>query len=247
MEALDTNQLLELIKEKEKRSTIRGLLIVFIPCIAAIILIAFTSNKVLKAQGQLQAIDSIINENKVDLSNVQSKLKTADSLNKDLAKKNDSLSKILIESAQNLGQAISVTTEFRSFIDKMQPYLRSQQEASFYINFRMTEDKIRGNYENLSSKIAGLPDLDSNLVWIVIVQSSMSLTDLQKDVGKLQSIYGADQVAIYKDSRNNFALSIIGNGTFTRAYRLNVELRDKYGYNGAYFSSAQKWGTNYLK
>ena len=81
----------------------------------------------------------------------------------------------------------------------------------------------------------------------VIIASSRSLIDLKKEVGGLSSIYGKDQIAIYQDSKGNYALSVIGNSTFTRAYRLNVELRDKYGYSGAYFSGPTNWGINYLK
>src|SRR4051812_41829152 len=105
----------------------------------------------------------------------------------------------------------------------MEPYLRSQGEASFYINFRMLEDKIRGNYIDLSAKVSKLPEIDENKNWIVIVESSMSLEDLKMQVNRLASIYGKNQVAIYRDKNGMYALSLKGNGTFTRAYRLNVE------------------------
>jgi hypothetical protein len=247
MEVASTTELLAIVEEKEKRERRRTLYILLIPCIAALLFLGFTTYKVTIAQQQLQKIDSFTKSNQVRLNKVQAQLNTADSLNKTLKNANDSLSTMLQESATNLGKAVSVTNEFRTFIDKMQPYLRSQQEASFYINFRMMEDKVRGNYETLSQKISNLPDLDTNKNWLVIVQSSMSLEDLRNEAPKLISEYGADQVAIYQDSRKNYALSVKGNGTFTRAYRLNVELRDKYGYQGAYFSPSLNWGSNYLK
>jgi len=247
MEAATTTELLVKVKEKEKRERRRTLYILLIPCLAAILFLSFTTYKVILAQQQLEKIDSITKSYNIRLNKVQGQLNIADSLNNILKRTNDSLSLMLQESATNLGKAISVTNEFRTFIDKMQPYLRSQQEASFYINFRMMEDKIRGNYESLSQRLSNLPDLDSNKNWIVIVQSSMSLKDLQNDAPRLISKYGADQVAIYQDSRKNYALGVKGNGTFTRAYRLNVELRDKFGYQGAYFSPSSDWGRNYLK
>ena len=241
------NQLISSIKLRERHAKIRGILIILIPCIGALFLIDFTTNKINTADKQLQTIDKLTTQSQLVLAKTTADLKRSDSINKTLTFKNDSLSKILIESVTNLGKAVSITSEFKSFIDKIRPSLRTQEEASFYINFRMMEDKIRGNYNTLAEKTSQLPNIDDNKTWITILESSTSLDDLKKDADKFITIYGRDQVAIYQDGKNFYALNVKGNGTFTRAYRLNVELRDKFGITGSYFSCSNDWGTDYIK
>jgi len=227
------NELLERIKLKESQAKKRAILFTFIPLLVGLFLITYTSKKVFQSDEQLKKIRKELN-----IAQIQ---------NDSLKIQNDTLSKVLIESLTNLGKAASVTTQFKEFIDKMKPALRSQEEASFFINFKMLDDKIRGDYEHLSERVSTLPKLDENKIWIVIVQSSTSLEDLKQEADPLISIYGKEQVAIYRDSKSIYALSIKGNGTFTRAYRLNIELRDKYNYSGSYFSNSKDWGTDYFK
>jgi regulator of replication initiation timing len=246
-------QILEQIEIREKKSKNRAIALTLIPVVAAIILIIYTSKKIISSQVELNSIEKRIKQASNEVNIAQTELKEVKSFNNKLIQqnnslklKNDSLSNSLTESVATLGKAMSVTTEFKKFIDRMEPYLRTQQEASFFINFRMLNDKIIGNYNALSKTISQLPKLDDTTNYIVIVASSRSLFDLRQGVGRLTAIYGRDQVAIYQDGKGNYALSVLGNTTFTRAYRLNVELRDKYGYSGAYFSGASNWGTNYL-
>lgn len=241
------NQILKEIQYKEKTAKIRAIAFTFIPLITAVFLIIYTSKKIIKAQNELDVIEERMADARLRINNSQNELKKVKVLNNELTRKNDSLSLSLTKSVVTLGRAVSVTNEFKKFIDKMEPSLRSQGEASYYINFRMLQDKIRGNYNILSETVSELPKIDENKVWIVVVESSSSLEDLKKNANSLISIYGKNQVAIYQDGKKNYALSIIGNGTFTRAYRLNVELRDKYGFGGAYFSDSIDWGINYLK
>jgi len=226
------NDILSKVKYNEKRAKKRALVFTIIPIVVAIVLITYTSAKIYQAQEDLNAIKRKITKIK--------------SLNDSLRRQNNSLSDSLKKSIVTLGKAVSVTTEINKFIDKEMPYYRSLNETRFYINQRMLNDKIRGNYVTLSETVSKLPQLDDNKNWIVIVETSASLEDIKKDAPNLISIYGRDQVVIYKDTKESYALGIKGNGTFTRAYRLNVELRDKYGYIGAYFSPSLNWGSNYL-
>jgi regulator of replication initiation timing len=240
------NQILNRIALNERNAQRRAIAFTFIPLIAAILLITYTSQKVIKAQQELNGIESRMKSANDKTIEAKLQLDSAMKENFQLRIQNDSLKYKLIETTILLGKQVSVFTEFKQFIDNMKSYDRSYEQAAFWINFRMLEDKIRGNYEDLSENVATLPKLDENNNWIVIVQSSTSLDDLKLSIGRLVSIYGKNQVAIYKDKRGNYALSIKGNGTFTRAYRLNVELRDKYNYEGAYFSGKTDWGPNYL-
>ena len=246
MESSTVDQLLKKIELKEKQARKRSIAFTFIPLITGMLLIYFTSEKIANANNELNGIDNKILESKSIIAKTQKELEETKLINADLEKRNDSLSKKLIESVTTLGKAVSVTAELKQFIDKIKPSLRSQEEASFYINFNMLSDKIRGNYETLSKTVSQLPRLDEKKNWIVIVASSSSLQDLRKEATDLIANYGQEQVAIYLNGNKFYSLCVIGNGTFTRAYRLNVELRDKYGYYGAYFSDSENWGANYL-
>jgi hypothetical protein len=246
MESSTVDKLLKQVELKEKQARKRGIAFTFIPLITGLLLIYFTSQKIARAQSELNDIDKKVLASKLIVDKTQSELDKVNLRNIELTKQNDSLSKKLVESVTTIGKAVSVTAEMKQFIDKIQPSLRSQEEASFYINFNMLSDKIRGNYETLSETVSRLPKLDENKNWIVIVASSSSLQDLRKEATKLISTYSKEQVAIYLNGKNFYSLCIIGNGTFTRAYRLNVELRDKYDYSGAYFSDSKDWGINFL-
>jgi hypothetical protein len=241
------DEMISKVLQREKRAKQRAILFTFLPLLACLALIAYTSQRVVKANKELATIDAKIELANSRVNKAEDGLKAVNGINHQLKSENDSLSDALQQSVINLGKAVSITSQFKQFIDKMEPSLRSQGEAAFYINFRMMEERIRGDYKSLSEKVAGLPNLDEGKTWIVIVGSSMSLEDLKSDAPRLANIYGKDQVAVYKDDHGNYALSVKGNGTFTRAYRLNVELRDKYKYTGAYFSSAKDWGRNYLE
>ena len=241
----DISQILEKIETREKRDKKRAILITFIPLIAAVILITYTTQKILNAQKELNIIENRMKQAESKVMKAQAELRKVDSLNNSLNKKNDSLYKSLIGSVETLGKTISVTNEFKKFVDRKPPALRTREEASTYVSFHMLEDRIRGNYEFLSKIISEFPKIDDQ-IWIVIVKSSTSLQDLKMEANSVISIYKKQQIAIYQDGKNYYALSVIGNGTFTRAYRLNVELRDTYGFDGAYFSHSQDWGKNYL-
>jgi len=243
METAHFNEILTRIAIQEKRAKRRAIVFTVIPLIFAIILIGYTTSKVAKAQEELLHIDSTMAEANKKIKAADDSLQVFKKNNILLQKENDSLIENLHKS---LGKAVAVMSEFKVIIDKIKPSLRTVGETAFYVNFRMMEERIRGDYDYLSEKISSLPQLYENKSWIVIVKSSVSLTDLKSDVPKLVSIYDANQIAIYKSSPKYYSLCVVGNGTFTRAYRLNVELRDRYGYNGAYFSSSENWGDNYL-
>jgi hypothetical protein len=178
------------------------------------------------------------------LSKTNSSLKNEKKL---LIRKNDSLIKDLRHSTGILGRSSSILWDLKEFVDKINPNLRSEEQAAFFIRFRILEEKIRGDYEYLSETVSKLPVIKDENNWIVIVESNVSMYDLSETYALLKSIYGKDQIAIYKDVNNIYALAVKGNGSFTRAYRLNIELRDEHDINGAYFRGIKNWGEDYSK
>lgn len=229
--AMETNEIIKIIELNERKAKLRAIIITFIPLISAIVLIAYTSNEVYQTTKKLKE------------ANLE--LKTTKELNEELKVQNDSLVNILQEATIGLGKAVSVLAQTKNFIDRMKPPDRTAEEASYYIEFKMLEEKIRGDYIYLSDKITQLPNIKDDKVWVVIVASSVSLFDLKMEAEQIIKIFGKEQIAIYK-TNVYYALVILGNGTFTRAYRLNVDLINKYGYKGAYYSGSKNWGKDYL-
>lgn len=240
------SEILDKAESKERLARKRVIIFTLVPILFAILLIAYTTNKIIQAQKELATIEKRINDANNKTIHIEKEFGNVKKENTYLVAQNDSLKQSLVATTILLGKQVSVFSEFKKFIDNIKSYDRSYEQAAFWINYRMLEDKIRGNYEDLSQKISMLPGLDSNTNWIVIVESSTSLEDLKKDANKLYNIYEKDQIAIYQTKKSYFSLAVKGNGTFTRAYRLNVELRDKYGFEGAYFSCSNNWGENYL-
>lgn len=240
------NEIIQNAELQEKQARKRAIALTFIPLLFAILLITYTAEKIIKAQKELDNIEGRMTEANNRVSYAEKRYDSVSRENETLIKQNDSLKKSLIETTVLLGKQVSVFSEFKKFVDNIKTYDRSYEEAAFWINYKMLEDKIRGNYDDLSKKVSNLPNLDSNTVWVVVVSSSSSLEDLRKEAAKVVNIYGRDETAIYKTNNSTYVLAVKGNGTFTRAYRLNVELRDKYKFAGAYFSSSANWGKDYL-
>lgn len=228
---MDTKEIIYKIQKKEENAKRRAIFLTFIPLLAAIILVTFTTIYVYQAAKELNDIKSEVE--KTQKENLKLKMQ------------NDSLINVIKESTITLGQTASVLAQFKNFIDEINPPERNFEEAEFYIKFRMFEEKVRGDYYYLSEKISKLPNITDDRIWVVIVASSVSLEDLKMEAETFQNIFGKSQIAIYK-TKTYYALVVKGNGTFTRAYRLNIELIKKYGNNGAYFSGSKDWGKDYL-
>jgi hypothetical protein len=90
-----------------------------------------------------------------------------------------------------------------------------------------------------------LPIITEDKIWVVVLASSVSLIDLKKEAEQYKKILGSEELAIYK-TKIYYALVAKGNGTFTRAYRLNVDLIKNYGFK-AYFLDSKDWGNDYLE
>jgi hypothetical protein len=236
---METNELFRRLEIQEKKVKRRTFIFTLIPILTAIVLITVTSREVIRVNAALATIQKEFQETAA----INAALRAQ---NDSLKSKNDSLSHVLIESTTTLGKATSVLWDFKQMIDNMPSADRSSAEAMFFIEFRMLEERVRGNYLHLSEKVEALPSITEDQDWIVIVASSVSLEDLKGIVTKVASLYDRDQLAIYKEGKNYFRLAVTGNGTFTRAYRLNVKLIREQGFEGAYFDGRKDWGKNYL-
>lgn len=228
---METNEIINQIQEIEEKAKRRAKRLTFIPLISAITLITVTSIYIYTAN---KSLDKIKKEyNKTHEENLRLKMR------------NDSIINTTKESTIILGEAASLISKFKDFIDKIPPPERNSAEARFYISFRMFEETIRGNYYDLSEKISQLPNITDKRTWFAIVSSSVSLEDLKMEAVKLQELFSKDQVAIYK-LKSYYALVIKGNGTFTRAYRLTVDLNKNFETRGTYFNGLEDWGEDYL-
>jgi hypothetical protein len=236
---MKTEELIYRLEEQEKRVKKRTIIFTLIPIITAIILITVTSREIIRMNDHLGAVEIKLEENE----ELHRDLKVQ---NDSLILVNDSLHETLRESTISLGRVSSVLLEFKEFIDRMNPADRPRDQAGYIIRFRMLEERVRGDYMQMAENLAKLPMIQDENDWIVIVKSSVSLEDLKMEASEVISIYGREQIAIYKEGETYFRLVVKGNGTFTRAYRLNVELINEHGFYGAYFDGRKDWGEDFL-
>jgi hypothetical protein len=109
----------------------------------------------------------------------------------------------------------------------------------------MKFDEIHGQFEGLADAMPEITQLDRGRSWVAVVASSKSLGECKASAGQWAAFYGKGQVAVYLASNGYYAVAILGDGTFTTAYRLTVKLRHD-GAPHAYFASSKDWGRNYL-
>lgn len=218
--------LLGKVEERERKARKRAVIYTLVPIVFAAGLIWVTWNQVTTAQKELVNIEK-------ERVAAKSEIK---SLNNQFSKTVSTLSKV-----------VSTSHKIEDFIEKKESFLRDLDEARFLINIRMLFDQIDSEISDLSSVVGEIPDLKRDRIWVTIVKSSKTKKDLETDVQRWISLYGKDQVAIYLSQNKYFALALKEDGSFTKAFRLTVELKEKGLAKDAYFASSTDWGKNFLE
>ena len=80
--------------------------------------------------------------------------------------------------------------------------------------------------------------------WVTFVLSSKSLPKLREDAKQWSKRTDPKQLAIYAAPNGNYALAILGDGTFTSAYNQTIALRRDHP--DVYFVEQKDWGANLL-
>jgi hypothetical protein len=89
-------------------------------------------------------------------------------------------------------------------------------------------------------------DLNDHRRWVTVIKSSKDLPALRLAAQNLGAEYSPSHLAIYRSGNGYYALSILGDGTFTDAYRLTVSLIRSGRALDAYFADASEWGQSLL-
>lgn len=220
------------LEEREKKAHKRILIYTLIPVVIACILIWITSSKVINSNRELTKVK---NELKIKISELETIKLKVETLDSKLSNTISSISKI-----------ISTSHKIENFIESKQSFLRSLDEARFLINIRMLFDEINSQYSEILKLSSNMPELNRGRNWITIISSSKSLIKLQNEAKSWIKQYGTEQVVIYKSQNDYYALALKGDGSFTKAYRLTVELQRSVKAYDAYFASSKNWNKNYL-
>ena len=162
-----------------------------------------------------------------------------------LQKQKNQLDATLSTVAGKLSEILKLSQEVEDFIEQKESYLRTLDEARFLINLRMKFDEIHGQFEGLADALPDISQLDRGRSWVAIVASSRSLEASRATARRWTEVYGQGQVAVYLASNGYYAVAVVGDGTFTTAYRLTVKLQQD-GAPHAYFASSKDWGQNYV-
>ena len=223
----DIKKLLEL---EERRSKKRMWIFSLIPLLLTILLIIVSF--------------LTVNRSIMEVNIAKEDLEEANRHILELQLSNDSLSRLVLDRAESLGRISSVALQIKEYIDGISPEERNYSEADRFVEFRTLEERIRGDYLYVSESIAKLPNITSDKKWIVIIESNVSLEDLNESYKRLLDHYAVEQVAIFRDNKGIYALSLVGNGTFTRAYNLMYEVFN-FGFYYGYCRGKVDWGKDY--
>lgn len=204
---------------------------------AVIVFVAFLALVSFSAY-QLMSINQRIAERTAKLQAVQEELRASQ-------ESQEKLDRTLATVAVRLSETMRLSHEVEEFIEQKEPYLRTVDEARFLINLRMKFDEIQEQFGALADALPEIPQLDRGRSWVAVVKSSKSLKESRASARQWAARFGGRQVAVYLASNGYYAVAIVGDGTFTTAYRLTVKLQ-RDGAPHAYFASSKDWGRNYL-
>jgi hypothetical protein len=221
--ALDA--LIEEIERRERLARRRALVYTAVPILVAIAMVVWTSYEVNRARNRVQDAEHqlAVLQRQADWANQQLK-----------------------EAADNFVSIATATKEIESLVESKQSYLRTIDEARFLIDIRMRFDVINRDLLQLSATFPAVRYLSDHRKWVTVVKSSSDLNSLRAAARSWIAEYGTSEVAIYRSSNGYYALAILGDGTFTDAYRLTISLIRSGRSADAYFAGANQWGPNLL-
>jgi TolA-binding protein len=231
MNATDTetqtiDQLVATIAEREQRARKRAVLYTLIPIFVAAILVIWTGKYLSQARAEVEGV-----QEQVDA----------------LQRKAESLNAQLQDSATKLVDIAKVATQIESLVESKQSYLRTIDEARFLIDLRMKFDSLNAEILKLSATAPALRSINRDRRWVTVVKSLRELAPLKEAASTWVSAYGKPSVAIYRTPNGFYALCVLGDGSFTQAYRLTVSLMQSGRATDAYFADANSWGANLLE
>jgi predicted RNase H-like nuclease (RuvC/YqgF family) len=164
----------------------------------------------------------------------------------DLKEKEAVLNRHVQESASQFIEIAHITQQVERLIESKQSYLRTLDEARYLIDLRMKFDSLNSELQQLSQNIPEIKKITDQRRWITIVKSSRELDSLRLSAMPWIAKYGKDKVAIYKTGNGFYALAVLTDGSFTKAYRLTVDLMKTGEARDAYFDDSADWGPNIL-
>jgi hypothetical protein len=228
----EVEELLDAMALRERRVAKRATLLTVIPAMLAIALVAITASSVSQSRNELHVVHQQLRMATDSLRLVKTE---AESLRNDVR-----------QAGVQLIAVATTASEMERFIESKESFLRSLDEARFLIDIRMRFDSLHADMLRVAEASPGILDVRPQRRWVTVVRSSKSPVDLRTLAPRWVARYGADQVGLYRSQNGYYALALLGDGTFTSAYRLTEALHRDGRAPGAYFASAPDWGANLL-
>jgi hypothetical protein len=149
----------------------------------------------------------------------------------------------LLGAGKDIEAALTVLRQLEAFVEREKPFMRSADHARLLISIRMAFDKLNDTAAALSKS---MPDVVDKLQqrprrWVTIVSSSSDLGALRRSVEQYQRKMPDSKLAIYRSVNGFYGLAVLGDGSFTDAYRKTVELKNRDIAPMAYFADATSW------
>lgn len=153
--------------------------------------------------------------------------------------------KALEDAISNVGRQLTdlvrATSEIETLIESKQSFLRTLDEARFLIDVRMKFDSIHSALDRLAAISPELKVVRPQRNWVTVVASGNAPASLTVTDGLRPCLGPSDRTAVFRSPNGLHALAVLGDGTFTTAYRLTVSYQSKGCAPGAYFASTDGW------
>jgi uncharacterized protein with GYD domain len=216
----DERQILDAIAGLDTRRRRRSLVLTALPLVAAIILVVVAG----------QAIRQL-----------QDEQRQATAASAALEAQTTSLKRTMAEVGRQVTGVVEAISAIEALIESKQSYLRTIDEARFLIDVRMKFDAVHAALDAVSTAAPDLAKVRPWRRWVTVVKSAREPSELAIPSNRLECLESQKELIVFRTPNGMLALVILGDGSFTAAYRQTVRLRDAGCVPGAYFADTEKW------
>ncbi|MGB7624433.1 MAG: hypothetical protein WBN92_18970 [Terriglobia bacterium] len=213
-------RMLEVIAALDAKRRRRSIILTTLPLVAAVVLVTTASGVIyrLQAEQRRTAIERAA-----------------------LANQMDSLNSAMVNVGRQLTSVVEVVSGIEALVESKESYLRTIDEARFLIDVRMKFDSLHAALDAVSAAAPELPKVRPWRRWVTVVKSAHRLSELTAPSKLASCLETQESLATFRTPNGMLALALVGDGSFTTAYRQTVRVNEKGCVPGAYFADTQRW------
>ena len=216
----DERRILDTIAGLDARRRRRSIVLTILPLVAAVVLVAIASQAISRLQAEQR--------------------KTA-AERAALASQTESLKRAMAEVGRQLTGTVEAVSAIETLIESKQSYLRTIDEARFLIDVRMKFDSVHTALDAVAAVAPELATMHPWRRWVTVVKSARRTSELGSPSSLPACLKPQERMATFRTPNGMLALALLGDGSFTTAYRQTVRLKESSCVPGAYFANSEKW------